>query len=261
MAKWADYCVSKLSLNDQGFIDSVIICPDLGDTLGDAVEKSRSWMVRQVNAEKTFCTIKKNTLGGWNKIDLMSYSGSIFSWYGPIPENLPNRKTFVSYYHNDDEDKRTDFDKLFDDLITSKSVKDGDIDSDNSDGYIKKLIQQGYLNDTTVLVVLVGAKTKCRKHVDWEISGALDHKVGDKYSGVLGLLLPTHPDFGSANYQPNQLPKRLAANVESGYAILRDWTEDRQELQQYIEAAIANRSNNGDIVNRTIPQMKINTCS
>ena len=65
-----------------------------------------------------------------------------------------------------------------------------------SDDYVKQLIQKGYLYDTTVLVVLLGAKTKCRKHVDWEMSGALNRKVGDTYAGLLGLMLLTHPDYG-----------------------------------------------------------------
>lgn len=52
--------------------------------------------------------------------------------------------------------------------------------------------------DTTVLVVLVDPKTKCRMHVDWEISSALSTKVGD--SGLLGILLPSHPDYGKEKF-------------------------------------------------------------
>lgn len=157
MTKWADFCISKLTLVN-GYIDTIIVCEDNGEGLSGSYEKKRLWLVNQTNAGKTFCTIKKNIRGSWNKINMMSFDGSIFSWNGPVPENLSNRKTFVSFYHNDDEVKREEFDNLFDDLLTSKSVKDGDIDSDNSDDYIKKLIQQNYLNDTTILVVLVGKK-------------------------------------------------------------------------------------------------------
>src|SRR2546426_3884279 len=42
------------------------------------------------------------------------------------------------------------------------------------------------------ILVLVGPKTKCRKHVDWEISAGLNKKVGG-YSGLLGVLLPGFP--------------------------------------------------------------------
>lgn len=258
--KWADYCVSKLSLNDFGMIDKVTLYKDLGDNLdSEALEKNRSWMVQQVGMGKTFCSIKKNNQGSWNKIGNFSYDGSLFSWF-KIPENLPRRKSFVSFYHKDDEGYRKKFENLFDDLLIDKSVNDGDIDSDTSDGYIKQLIQNDYLSDTTVLVVLIGPKTKCRKHIDWEVSGALNYKVGDSYSGLLGLKLPTHPDYGTGKATYNLLPARFADNFKSGYAIIRDWTEDRIKLQSYIELAFSNRSEKSDRRDNSRIQMQINTC-
>lgn len=171
------------------------------------------------------------------------------------------RKTFISYFHKDDEDYKDKFERLTSDLIVNKSVGDGDISGDNSDDYIKKLIQDGYLRDTTVLVVLVGAKTKCRKHVDWEISGALDLKVGDSYAGLFGILLPTHPDFKKPGRPLNNVPKRLAENIKTGYAEIIDWTDDRKALQSAIESAYSRRKNELDKrVNRAIPQMQKNTC-
>lgn len=260
MAKWADFCISKLNLNENGFIDNVVLCEDTSESLsGEWEEQNRAWMVAQVEKGKTFCTIKKNKRGSWNKLGDVSYNNLIFRWY-KVPKNLPKRKAFVSYYHHDDENYRIQFDHLFDDLITSKSITDGDIDSDTSDEYAKMLIQKEYLHDTTILIVLIGEKTKCRKHVDWEIYGALDYRVGDKYSGLLGLFLPSHPSYGSDNYSKSSIPKRLAANVESGYAILRDWTEDREKLQKYIELAIANREYDKKIENKSILQMKENEC-
>ena len=98
-----------------------------------------------------------------------------------------------------------------------------------------------------------------RKHVDWEISGALNLKVGEKYSGILALLIPNHPDFGKEKFYYAHLPKRLAANVKSKYAVLRDWTMDRAKIQEYIEEAFANRENDDLIVNTEIPQMPENT--
>ena len=260
MAKWADYCISKLSLNEDGLIESVIVYTDNGDNLGaEAEEKKRPWMVSQVANGKTFCTIKKNELGSWNKIGDTTYDGNVFSWY-IVPKNLSNRKTFVSYYHKDDEGYRTKFDNLFDDLVTSKSVEDGDIDSDSSDEYIKQLIQKDFLADTTVLVVLIGAKTKCRKHVDWEISGALNLKVGDNNAGLLGILLPTHPDYGTGNATYNLMPERLADNFKTGYAVIRDWTDDRILMQKYIEEAFANRTAKAEERVNSRVQMDKDTC-
>lgn len=257
--KWADYCVTKLSLSEKGLINNILIHKDLGESLdSELIEKDRNWMVQQINNGKTFCSIKKNDLGKWNKIGDFSYDGSLFTWY-IIPENITRRKTFVSYYHHDDQSYRTKFENLFEDLIVSKSVEKDDIDSDNSDEYIKQLIQREYLADTTVIVVLVGTKTKCRKHVDWEISGAISTRVGGN-SGLLGILLPTHPDFGTNKYHASNLPARLAANVKSGYAILKDWTDDRVKMQQWIEEAFAKKSEPEKRITTSIPQMEEDTC-
>ena len=155
---------------------------------------------------------------------------------------------------------RERFERIFGDLIVSKSVEDGDIDSENSDEYIKQLIQKDFLADTTVLVVLVGPKTKCRKHVDWEISGAISTRVGGN-SGLIGILLPSHPDYGEGvKYSAENLPERLVANIESGYAKLYDWTEERLKMQTFIETAFHGKSDTEKIRNKSIPQMDEDTC-
>jgi hypothetical protein len=115
------------------------------------------------------------------------------------------------------------------------------------------------LCDTTVLVVLIGPKTKYRKHVDWEISGALNLKVGDKFAGLLGIKLPTHPDYGTGQTTYDLIPGRLADNFKSGYAVIRDWTEDRVKMQEYIEHAFANRTTNAENRENSRIQMSNNT--
>ena len=165
----------------------------------------------------------------------------------------------ATQYHYEDQDYKERFKNLFGDLVTHKSVEDGDIDSDNSDGYIKQLIQKGYLADTTVLVVLIGPNTKHRKHIDWEISGALNYKVGDKYSGLLGLILPNHSDFGTGKATYNLIPDRLADNFKADYAIIRDWTYDRVKMQEYIELAFERRSTHSENIDNTRIQMTENT--
>lgn len=257
--KWADNCVTKLSLTENGLIDNIVFYKDLGESLSnEVIEKNRNWMVQQVSNGETFCTIKKNELGKWNKIGDFSFDGNIFCWQN-IPKNITRRKTFVSYYHKDDQEYREKFENLFEDLIISKSVEEDDINADNSDEYIKQLIQKEYLKDTTVLVVLVGPNTKCRKHVDWEISGAISTKVGGN-SGLLGIILPSHPDYGNNEYHPENLPTRLAANIKSEYGILRDWTNDRVKMQKYIEEAFSKKSEVDKRITTSIPQMDKNTC-
>ena len=48
-------------------------------------------------------------------------------------------KVFVSYYHKDDQKYKNYIDNNFKDIMINKSVMDNDIDSDNSDEYIKRL--------------------------------------------------------------------------------------------------------------------------
>jgi len=112
-----------------------------------------------------------------------------------------------------------------------------------------------------VLVVLLGAKTKCRKHVDWEISGALNRKVGDSYAGLLGLLLPSHPDYGKNTYNGSLVPARLYDNLSSGYAIIQDYTTDRKKLQEYIELAYKNRKAKADKRVNSRIQMQSDSCN
>src|SRR5689334_15021077 len=64
--------------------------------------------------------------------------------------------------NKDDQIYKNKFQNLTWDLLFHKSVSSGDIDTDNSDEYIKRLIHHGYLTDTTVLVILIGPKTFCR---------------------------------------------------------------------------------------------------
>lgn len=260
MAKWEDYVITKLSFNEKGnSIDKVIVHDDFEEHIGDAMLKNRQWLVEQTNKGKTFCCAERK-IDGWSKMcSFAQKANGGFSWGATLPKEIVKRKTFISYYHHEDQNYKERFKNLFGDLVTHKSVEDGDIDSDNSDGYIKQLIQKGYLADTTVLVVLIGPNTKHRKHIDWEISGALNYKVGDKYAGLLGLLLPNHPDYGTGKYTPSKLPARLANNIESRYAVIRDWTDDRVKMQKYIELVFERRNTHSDNIDNTLKQMTQNT--
>lgn len=261
--KWADYLISKEKwIPNKNTIQSFIVHDDYGDTVGSGTEKLRRWVVEKLKDGKTFKFIHRTEGGLWecgSSLTINQKGGLIRP--DRIPLILPKRKTFISYYHKDDQKWKESFQNLTADLIVNKSVKDGDINSDVSDEYIKQLIQKGFLSDTTVLVVLLGPKTKCRKHVDWEISGALNLKVGEHYSGLLGLMLPTHPDYGTGRYTYSEQPQRLTDNLKSRYALIRDYTTDRKKLQEYIELAYKKRtSNDSDRTNSRI-QMKKDTCS
>jgi hypothetical protein len=258
-----EYFVTRLSFREDGqLIRDVTVYEYDGESVDNGATQNRQWMVNKITTGCQISVMKPNPneKEKWIRGNPFTYEDGCFKWSYKLPLNNTKRKTFVSYYHKDDQDSRTKFENLFGDLIVSKSVEDGDIDSDNSDEYIKQLIQKEYLSDTTVLVVLIGPKTKCRKHVDWEISGAISSRVGGN-SGLVGILLPNHPDYGEGkNYNSVNIPKRLAANLDSGYAKLYDWTDDRIKMQQYIENAFNGKSETEKIRNKSIPQMNKDTC-
>ena len=181
--------------------------------------------------------------------------------YSFEPKKDTRHKVFISYYHKEDEYYRNRFEELFGHLFINKSVKPGDIDTDVSTEYIKRLIQENYISDISVLVVLVGPKTYCRKHVDWEISAALMKKVGG-YSGLLGILLPEFPLISKGNYY-DDLPPRLADNVKTGYAKIYTWNEvcaNESLIKNAIEEAFKARVEKTHLIDNSRLQFKKNKC-
>ena len=171
-------------------------------------------------------------------------------------------KVFISYYHKDDQYYRNRFEELFGHLFISKSVEPGDIDTDVSTEYIKRLIQQNYITDTSVLVVLVGPKTYGRKHVDWEISAALSKKAGG-HSGLLGILLPEFPLTSEGKYQYDDIPPRLADNVKTEYAEVYKWDwvcASESSIKSAIEGAFQSRVDKADKIDNSRLQFKSNRC-
>jgi hypothetical protein len=258
-----DYWISKVKWDETGKrIISMIAHVNNNNSIGDPKEMTRDDIVRNINMGFSFCCIHKteedNNWSIGNEVTINKDGGLVFDTN--IPLHQTKRKTFVSYYHEDDSGYKKKFLNLMDDLIVNKSVADGDIDSDVSDEYAKQLIQKGFLHDTTVLIVLLSNKTKCRKHVDWEISGALNYKVGDSYAGLLGLLLPTHDDYGSGQCTYSKIPDRLADNLKEKYAVVRDYTTDRKKLQEYIEESYNSRKTQADKRVNSRAQMKDDIC-
>jgi hypothetical protein len=260
MSKTADYFVSKIRWERKGVIESFLVHLNGQYPIENhGIERQRSWVIQQLKNNKIFRCIYKNEQGQWCKGSSLTLNGGL-NWEDNLPLILPKRKSFISYYHKDNQKDKERFKNISSDLIVNKSVEDGDIDADFSDEYIKQLIQNGYLKDTTVLVVLLGKNTKCRKHIDWEISAALNLKVGDGYAGLLGLILPSHPEYGTGKHTKSKHPERFINNVETGYAVIRDYTTDRKKLQEYIELAFSNRKAQSDKRINSKPQMQKNTC-
>lgn len=271
------YYITKANYDTNTLLNEVEVYKDDNKTLGECIYLTRNQVIRKINAGDTFYTITRNYSGYINntwaviaKVNslndgiigaLRTDNQNIFGDdLGYLPLLLPRRKTFISYYHNDDNEYKKLFEFYFGDLIINKSVRDGDINKGNSDEYIKYLIQNGYLDDASVIVVLISKKTKCRMHIDWEISGALNFKVGNNHAGLIGLHLPTHIEFGIQKFIPNLQPARLADNAISKYGKIYDWTDDRVIMQRLIEEAYYGRDSRIALCDNSRLQMSYDTC-
>jgi hypothetical protein len=162
---------------------------------------------------------------------------------------------FVSYDHGLDDYWLVRFNDLFHEAFDIHSARTVDVEPEDSAQYIRDLIQGGYIVDGTVLVVLLGARTFARKIVDWEIAAALETKP-TRASGVLGLRLPMHPDFGKPTVMPSRVPARLADNVKSGFCAVRDWTELSSQLQMWVNDAMRNAAKKTHLVENTADPLK-----
>lgn len=168
---------------------------------------------------------------------------------------MQRHKVFVSYHHANDQEYRNKFEELFADLhdiIVPKSVQIGDIDIKLKTETIREKIRDEYLSDSTVTVVLIGSETWKRKHVDWEISSSIRNTKNSSRSGLLGIILPSYPRTDSTKYSPNTIPPRLYDNIKCEFATIHNWSNNPEEVQNWIHEAFLRRdqvspSNNRDL--------------
>ena len=157
----------------------------------------------------------------------------------------PRHKVFVSFHHAKDQAYRDRFEYLFayvNDVIVSKSVQIGDIDPNLKIPTLRQKIRDEYLRDSTVTVVLIGAETWKRKHVDWEIGASIRQTQYNPRSGLIGIILPTYPRFDQTKYDPYTIPPRLYDNIKCRYATIRNWSEDAAIVQKWIHEAFERRN-------------------
>jgi len=181
------------------------------------------------------------------------------------------RKVFISFHHANDQNYKDKFEEKFKDIFINKSVKKDEYDEDLSTDYIKRLIREDKISDSSVVVVLIGSETYKRKHVDWEISAGLSKKAGG-YSGLIGILLPSYYDDkanqhlkGQEKYNTSTIPPRLQDNIKTGYASIYKWesTASKNEKGEYpiknwINAAFDRKNNNSDLIDNSREQFKNN---
>lgn len=154
-------------------------------------------------------------------------------------------KVFVSYHHEHDENYKKIFELRFGNAfgaIIPGSVRVGDIDPNLSTETIRQKIRDEYLRDTSVTVVLIGAETWQRKHIDWEIGSSIRNTRFNPRSGLLGIVLPAYPRADKSKYNPRTIPPRLHDNIACGFASIHNWSEDPAEVQGWIHDAYLRKS-------------------
>ena len=168
---------------------------------------------------------------------------------------IPRHKVFVSFHVADLKYKDL-FLKLIEGHAVDKSVHDDDIDDTNLKvARIRQIIRDEFIADATVTVVLIGTNTWQRKHVDWEIGSSIKKTKHNDRCGIVGILLPSHPNHRSTSIKSNLLPPRLTDNMQGDnpYAKLYKWPDDPSgiEIRKWIHEAFLRRKgvppNNGRV--------------
>ena len=160
---------------------------------------------------------------------------------------------FVSYHHTEPDQKYRDaFEKFFanhHEVMISKSVQIVYIDPYLQTDTVRQKIRDEYLRISTVTIVLIGANTWQRKHVDWEISSSIRDTAKNPRSGLIGIFLPSYPlnwDESQKKWLFNErtIPPRLYDNWKDEnkrFAHLYKWTDTQKELQEWIHKAFLDR--------------------
>jgi hypothetical protein len=159
---------------------------------------------------------------------------------------MSNRhKVFISYHHARDEAYKIAFERRFGDAfgaIVLGSVNDGDIDPNLPTETIRQKIRDDYLRDASVTVVLIGAETWQRKHIDWEIGSSIRHTEYNPRSGLLGIVLPTYPRTDPTKYDPRTIPPRLYDNIKCEFAAIYNWSDNATIVPDWVHQAYLRKS-------------------
>lgn len=163
---------------------------------------------------------------------------------------IPKLKVFITYHHDDDQAYKDNFVRALGSKFVDKSVSQGDIHEEGLPlDEIRRRIRDDHIADATVTIVLISVCTWQRKHVDWEISASIIERRSNRRCGLLGLLLPTHPDYGTKPQDRNLrlIPPRLALNIygNTPFAVIYDWPRSglSRKVLPKIHAAYRRRNN------------------
>ena len=141
---------------------------------------------------------------------------------------IPRHKVFISFYEKKDKGCKDQLVRMLGDDIVDKSVQQDEIDDTGlKTTTVRQIIRDDYIAAASVTVVLIGTDTWRRKYVDWEIGSSIRKTKKNPRCGLLGILLPNHPDYHKPTYAFGNIPPRLADNCtgEDPYAKVYRWED------------------------------------
>ena len=162
---------------------------------------------------------------------------------------IKRHNVFITYYHDQDQRAKDQFVHMMGDNIVDMSVDIGDIpDTNQPTEATLQRIREDYIAQASVTVVLIGRCTWQRKYVDWEIAASLRETQTNLRCGLLGILLPGHPDFERECYLRRLIPPRLAANCDGdeSFASAYDWSSEPSKIRDWIHRAFLRRRRQPD---------------
>ena len=155
-------------------------------------------------------------------------------------------KVFISFHEQDMKYKEA-FVGMMGKRIVDRSVDTGNIDDTGlKTTTVRQKIRDEYIRDATLTIVLIGPCTWQRKHVDWEIGSSIRKTKINPRCGLLGILLPNHPDYRKKGLNPRLIPPRLADNCkdEDPYALIHRWPQPwtPAKIGEWIDRAFVRRN-------------------
>ena len=230
---------------------ATVITPSVKRTLGEVGETgSRRWLAQSIayDAFISYSTeadyLLARDLEGFpcrftSMLHDVTEEKEMSNYLSSLLTSMPTRRSlFVSYHHDNDQFYYDQLGRVCDQacqLVRDASLREP-LDSEDGD-YIGRAIREGYITGTSCTIVLCGAETWKRKHVDWEIKATLD-----KQHSLVGVNLPSNPLAITGKYT---VPDRLHENIQSGYAVWTDWitfTSSIPKLKEIVESAISRPS-------------------
>ena len=145
-------------------------------------------------------------------------------------ENSPQH-VYLSYAHDDEA-----FAKQFHEMMEPFGISVSSCRDNETNQEIEEQAES-VLTHCSLVVVLIGPKTRDSRWVDLEIALGTAPRTGLPGAGLLGIILPEHVDFAMPYYDPANIPLRLHDRARWEYALVRKWIDRPDVIHSWLQDA------------------------